>query len=55
MTIDLTDAEARKVREVLIALPVSGPLDAVREHVAVCDAILAKLEPKPAADPPEEQ
>lgn len=47
MTIDLTDAEAAKVRECLTQIVVSGPTDAIRDHVRLVDAILAKLNPPP--------
>ena len=47
MTIELTDAEAEKVRECLTRIVVNGPTDALREHVRVVDAVLAKLAPPP--------
>ena len=47
MTLELTDAEAEKVRECLTQIVVSGPTDALREHVRLVDAVLAKLAPPP--------
>lgn len=48
--IEFTEAEKAKIRAALVNLPVGGPLDALREHVALCDSILKKLE---AADVPK--
>ena len=45
MTVELTDAEAAKVRECLTQIVVSGPTDALRDHVRIVDAVLAKLTP----------
>lgn len=45
MTVELTEAEKEKIRAALTHLAVSGPLDALRDHVALCDAIIRKLEP----------
>ena len=45
MTVELTDAEAAKVRECLAQIVVSGPTDALRDHVRLVDAVLAKLTP----------
>lgn len=43
MTIELTEQEAAKLRDCLTQISVTGPLDAIREHVKLCDSILAKL------------
>lgn len=47
MTLELTDAEAEKVRECLTRIVVNGSTDALREHVRLVDAVLAKLAPSP--------
>ena len=47
MTLELTAAEAEKVRECLTRIVVNGPTDAIREHVRLVDAVLAKLAPPP--------
>lgn len=45
MNVELTAQEAQKVRECLTQIQVSGPTDALREHVRLVDAVLAKLRP----------